>query len=948
LASSSLTPGQSLGHFRITEEIGAGGMGVVYRAWDTRLERDVAVKVLKGENRSESERRRLRKEARVLSRLNHPNIESIYSIESDGDVDFLVFELLSGCTLADHIKGQPLDAGSIVGFGIQIAGAVSAAHQNGIIHRDLKPGNIFVTKECGLKVLDFGLARTTLLDGDESTRSLQAQGRLAGTLPYMAPEQIDPGLDDERSDIYSLGVVLYVMATGQRPFDNPAAVRLIDAILHQPPMAPTIRNPKISAELERIILKCLDKNPDARYQSAREIAIDLKRMLPPGTSDTSYGRAIPVLPRKPRQLAIVVAPLLLSVAAIAVWLEFGLHRPVRTVSVVVTEFENRTGNPAFDQTSRELISTALNESPQLLVFPSSRFPDVLKRMQKPENAVVDESVGREICSRESLQSVVSGSISKLGSSYLILARVLNCNGDRITSTEKTFSSPEELPAAIDQVAATIRRKLGESKATIRQDTQPLATVTSGSLEALKMYSSGKQQLYQGNYAEATSLFKEAVQMDGDFAMAHEYLAIAYEHLGDGDRAGEEYVRAEKLSSRVTEREREKILGDSALFQYDTARAIPHFQILTALSPEDPAVHLNLAECYRDEFRFDLAISEGAKAANLTPSPSPRNNLAIYYYLAGDSQRAIALAQQVLKESPGNAKALNLIGSYYLGIGKEREADGVWRQMLGIGGEAASLARDSMADAAQTRDNPQEAIIQLEYGVTADSEIDNAYDMSTKQILLADIYRASGDRSSLMRLLDKLHEPSSPELTFLLGRVYARSGSVSGAERQLQKLEEAVDQTPTVLSFSSMLGSELAVAQNNPSDAVEFATLAVQRLNSPLAIETLARAYEVAGNREEAARQYELVLARSNERQFDSADSPALHAVAASRYRLGVLYQSLGSDSLALQEFNSLLNYAGEGQGTGPMYDDARKRSAQIRFKTSAPEGQRQRRTEPTR
>jgi len=230
----------------------------------------------------------------------------------------------------------------------------------------------------------------------------------------------------------------------------------------------------------------------------------------------------------------------------------------------------------------------------------------------------------------------------------------------------------------------------------------LALVTSSSLEALKLYSSGKQQLYLGNFGRAVSLFKKAVEMDGNFAMAHEYLAIAYQNSADDDRAGEEYARAAKLSGRVTEREREKILGDYALFQQDSAKAIPHYQVLAALSPEDPAVHLNLAECYRNEFRFDLAISEAKKAVDLAPSPSPKINLATYYYLGRDSQRAVTLARQVLKENPDNAKALNLIGSYDLGIGKEGEADGIWQQMLALGGDAALMARDAMADAAQTR------------------------------------------------------------------------------------------------------------------------------------------------------------------------------------------------------------------------------------------------------
>src|SRR5258705_5258717 len=311
MAAHSLIPGRTIGHFRLTEKIGAGGMGTVYRAWDMQLERDVAVKVLKTRSDRVSERSRVQKEALSLPRLNHPNIESVYSIESDGDIDFLVFELLSGCTLADRIQG-PLDQASIVTFGVQIAGAVAAAHQNGVIHRDLKPENIFVTKECGVKLLDFGLARMAVSSNDESTQSVEQQGTLVGTLAYMSPEQIDPGVDDERSDIYSLGAVLYVMATAQRPFGHTRAVRLIEAILHEQPVTPRTQNPGLAPEWERIILKSLAKNPIARYQSAREIADELKTMLPQGALVPLDSRTIPPPPKRRRVLAIATLPLILA------------------------------------------------------------------------------------------------------------------------------------------------------------------------------------------------------------------------------------------------------------------------------------------------------------------------------------------------------------------------------------------------------------------------------------------------------------------------------------------------------------------------------------------------------------------------------------------------------------------------------------------------------------
>jgi tetratricopeptide (TPR) repeat protein len=712
---------------------------------------------------------------------------------------------------------------------------------------------------------------------------------------------------------------------------------LRDAILHSLPPAPRSKNKEISPGLEAVILKCLQKDPKLRYQSANELLEDLIELARGSGSHRAVG--VPPKPgwlsRPRRAAAIIFGVLLLMVAGVVLWRNFAVQVVPLRMSVIVAEFENRTGDPVFDQAPRELISTALSEAPQVSVFPSSRLPDVLKRMQKPETVPVDEKVGREICTREGLQSVVSGSISKLGSSYLVLVRVLGCNGDLIVTTEKRFSSPEQLPPTMDEIVATIRHKWGESKGAIQQDSQPLATVTSGSLEALKLYSSGKQQLYLGNFRGAASLFEKAVELDDGFAMAHEYLGVAYENLGDNDRAGAESAKAAQLAGRVTVREREKILGDYALFKSDYTKAISHYQVLASLLPQDPAVHLNLAECYINQFRFDAAIAEAKKAADLEPSPGPRENLAVYYFLSGDSQKALDMAQQVLKENPDDTVALYLVGSYYLGVGRSAEADRSWRRLLALGGDAASQARAALADAGLTMDDVKDAIQQLEYGVTVDAEMGNTHELSRKQILLIELRRASGGRQTLTRSLQEIQEPTAPDIMFLLGRLYARLGRRVDAQRELRRLDQWSDKTPRVLLFSDMLQSEIAAADGQFTEAVERAKRGVEHLDCTLAIESLAKAYELDGDREDAAKQYEILLSRANERQFDSVDSPALHAVAAARYRLGVLYQSLGRDDVARQRFSSFLNYAAQSDRTGPLYEDARKRMAQLTSNTGS-------------
>jgi tetratricopeptide (TPR) repeat protein len=907
-------------------------MGEVYEVEDTYLQgTHVALKMILPHAATDpAMQRRFEQEVLLARKVTHTNLCPIYELfhceKPSPPFSFLTMKLLPGETLAVRLM-QPelIPRDEAVAICRQLISGLAAIHAAGVIHRDIKPNNAMLDRrgsDIHIWITDFGLARLY-----ESEMTLASTGAVAGTPGYIAPEVLKGQPPSQASDVFALGVVMHEIFTGEKPSASYVVIA-------------TLKAKGVPSDFIHLVTEFLAEDPKCRCVAFEQA----QRML----DSESDRRTISALPKYGRPLAIISIVLLLAIAVGTVlWRELVGHTVPPHVSVVVTEFENRTGDAAFDQTPRELISTALGQSPQVFVFPSSRLPEVLRRMELPESGVVNEHVGTEICTREGLQSVLTGSISKLGSSYLVVVRVLNCNGDPVISTEKGFSGAEHLPSAIDEIAATIRHKWGESKAAIQQASQPLALVTSSSMEAVKLYSSGKQQLYLGNFARAASLFEKAVEMDSNFAMAHEYLATSYEHVDDDDRAAEEFAKAVQLSGRVTEREREKILGDYAIFQYDSAKAIPHYQILAALSPEDPAVHLNLAECYRNEFRFDLAVSEAKKAVDLTPSPSPKINLATYYYLDGNTQQAMALTRQVLKENPEDVKALNLISNSYLGVGKEAEAEPIWKEMLALGGNAASMARATMADAAQTRDNVEEATIQLEYALNADSEIGNTYGMSKERIYLADIYRASGNRTALMKSLHDLSEPSIAELIYFLGRVYARSGRIGGVERELRRLEGIADKTPRVMSYLNMLQSEIAMARNRPPDAIRSATLAIQHLNSPLAIETLARAYEVAGRREDAAEQYELLLARSNERQFDSADSPALHAVAAARYHLGVLYQSLDRNDLAQKEFSLLLNYGGESQHTGPLYDDARKRLGQVRSKAVASADRHQLHTEST-
>jgi serine/threonine protein kinase len=354
--------GKTISHYRIVEKLGAGGMGAVHLAHDEHLQRDVAVKVLpRGTLADESARKRFRKEALALSKLSHPNIATVYDFDTQDGIDFLAMEYISGAALTGKLASEPLPEKEVIALGTQMAAAPEEAHEHGIVHRDLKPGNIMVTPKGQVKVLDFGLAKLVqpVSDAASTETAGDTQGA-AGTLPYMAPEQLRSETVDARTDIHAAGAVLYEMSSGRQPCCENTAPRLIDAILHQMPSAPRDLNPRISPRFEELILKCLDKDPGRRYQSAQELRVDLQRLAAP----VPYV-AVPQRRRLP--IRWVLAPALALAAILALLVAFdagglrqrllsGIGTP-RIESLAVLPLENLSGDP-----SQEVFANGMTEA----------------------------------------------------------------------------------------------------------------------------------------------------------------------------------------------------------------------------------------------------------------------------------------------------------------------------------------------------------------------------------------------------------------------------------------------------------------------------------------------------------------------------------------------------------------------------------------------------------
>jgi eukaryotic-like serine/threonine-protein kinase len=918
--------GETISHYRVLEQIGAGGMGVVYRAHDQRLERDVALKVLPaGALTDEAARRRFRKEALALSKVSHPNIATVFDFDTQDGTDFLVEELIPGLSLSEMLIPGPLPERQIVNLGAQLADGLAAAHEQGVIHRDLKPANIRVTPDALVKILDFGLAKVLRSAGsgvgEDATASMTETQTVSGTLPYMSPEQLLNEKLDARSDIWATGCVLYEMATGRRPFLGSGAP-LINSILNQALEPPAKLNSKVQLGLEAIIVKCLEKDPAWRYASAREIAIDLRRV---GTGTVT--RALAARRRTAVwKLSIAAAVLLLAFVGVGGWLSHR-SRPARpevrhtSISILVADFANNTGDPVFDGTLEPMLNVALESASFVTTYNRGEARRLAGNLPTPTNKL-DENAARLVAVNQGIAVITTGSLSSHGTGYRFSVNAIDAvTGKALATADVTAADKDEVLLDIPKLAAPIRKALGDTTPESVQVAAVQGSLSTSNLEAVHQYGIAMEQQWAGKLQDALQSFSKAAELDPNFARAYAGMAATSRGLGKTQDA-DKYIRlALTHVDRMSERERYRIRGLYYLYSGDFPKCIEEYTALVKLYPSDNLGHANLAACYNELHNYPKALEEMQSALQITPtSVVYRFNISLLSTYTGNFQTAEQQAWTALQSNPSSEYAYNFLAYAQVGQGQLAQAVQSYQTLGKLSPLGASISASGLADLALYEGRFSDAARILASGAATDLATKNSR-AAEKFAVLAHTQLLLGHRGPALEAAKRaLLTTQKVNVRFLVAQVFVEAGETERARALAAGLGSEL--SLEAQADSKLIEGEIALQDKDTRKAIQLFTEANKMLATWMGWFDLGRAYLEAGLYVQADSEFDLCV-KERGLAMELLDGPTYGYFPPAYYYLGRAEQGLGSPGAA-DSYRKFVSIQNKGDG-GALFEDAKKR-----------------------